>query len=422
MISNEKINSSTYKTVKILVAPLDWGLGHATRCVPVIKELINQQCEVWIAAAGVQRTLLQEEFPSLSFVELPGYEIKYGKNRALTIFRLLCSIPKILIRIKQEKAWLRAFRAAERPDAIISDNRYGLYAPGLCSVFITHQLCIRTPFGKVADGWLRRINYRAIRSFSRCWVPDIEGDRSLAGELSHPARLPDIPTRYIGWLSRFGEELDAYGRGTGEGEIPGSLLVLLSGPEPQRTILEKKILEQAGSYAGRITLVRGLPGEKTRKPDGRPRREGADGPAEWAADLRSASHACGSFPAAGEGLIVYDHLPAKALAPLIREAEVVLSRSGYSTVMDLATLGKRAVLIPTPGQTEQEYLGAYLAGKQWAVCVKQSEFSLTEAVRMARNFPYTWKGGDDGSDLLRREIRSLLEELGGADQSFPDLG
>jgi hypothetical protein len=142
-------------------------------------------------------------------------------------------------------------------------------------------------------------------------------------------------------------------------------------------------------------------------------------------------------------MIIYDHLPAKALATLIREAEIVVSRSGYSTVMDLATLGKRAVLIPTPGQTEQEYLGAYLAGRQWAVCVKQAEFSLAEAVRMARNFPYSWKRGDDGSDLLRREIRSLLEELGkpdlrksdeqkpdrrprqrgaGADQSLPDLG
>jgi UDP-N-acetylglucosamine:LPS N-acetylglucosamine transferase len=112
-------------------------------------------------------------------------------------------------------------------------------------------------------------------------------------------------------------------------------------------------------------------------------------------------------------MIVYDHLPAKALAPLIREAEIVLARSGYSTVMDLATLGKRAVLIPTPGQTEQEYLGAYLAGKQWAVCVKQAEFSLPEAVRMARSFPYTWLEGDNGRDLLCQEIRSLLQELDG---------
>src|ERR1700743_2011649 len=136
---------------RVLVAPLDWGLGHATRCVPIIKELLNQKCEVWIAVTGQQKSLLQEEFPSLPFVELPGYGIKYGKNRAFTVLQIVYSIPKILIRIKQEKTWLRGFIAREKPDAVISDNRYGLYAPGLPSVFMTHQLLIKTPWGRAAD-------------------------------------------------------------------------------------------------------------------------------------------------------------------------------------------------------------------------------------------------------------------------------
>ena len=368
---NIKINNPEGKRIKILVAPLDWGLGHATRCIPVIKELINQKCEVWVAATGAQKTLLKEEFPFLRFVELPGYAIKYGKNRALTIFRLIFSIPKILIRIKLEKAWLRTFQAKEDPDAVFSDNRYGLYAPGLFSVFITHQLRIRTPFGKFTDDWLQRINYRAIGRFSRCWVPDVEGAFSLAGELSHPARLPVITTRYIGWLSRFevpapGTDDALVGLSPGTNAPgPDNLLILLSGPEPQRTILENRIMEQAVSWSGPITLVRGLPGGE---------RPGPKTPA-----IR---------PVPPPNMIIHDHLPTTALAAVIQEAGWVLSRAGYSTVMELMKMGKKAIFIPTPGQTEQEYLGNYLAGRGLALCVRQSAFSLPETMAEARNFPF----------------------------------
>jgi len=229
-----KINNPDAKKLKVLVAPLDWGLGHVTRCIPIIKELINQKCIVVAAVSGIQKTILLREIPDLDFVELPGYGIKYGKNRAMTVFQLICSIPKILIRVNREKAWLRAWVGRERPDLIISDNRYGLYSPGIVSIFMTHQLLIRTPFGPVADRILQRMNYAFIRRFSLCWVPDAEGADGLAGELSHPVRLPDIPVRYIGWLSRFG------GEGSGIGGAGFDLLVLLSGPEPQRGLLEKK--------------------------------------------------------------------------------------------------------------------------------------------------------------------------------------
>ncbi|HXC04315.1 MAG TPA: glycosyl transferase family 28, partial [Bacteroidia bacterium] len=224
-----KINNSQRQHPRVLVAPLDWGLGHATRCIPIIKELLNQRCEVIIAASGSQKALLQVEFPSLTFVELRGYKIKLGKNRVLTIFGLIGSIPKILIRIKREKAWLREFLSHDALDLIISDNRYGLAAPGICCVFVTHQLLIRTPFGWWADRLLQQMNYRLIRRFSRCWVPDREDEGGLAGELSHPAKTPGISLRYIGWLSRFevGPVTDKAG-GTPAGE--DYVLVLLSGP------------------------------------------------------------------------------------------------------------------------------------------------------------------------------------------------
>jgi UDP-N-acetylglucosamine transferase subunit ALG13 len=350
-----KINNPNARNPRVLVAPLDWGLGHATRCIPIIKELLNQKCEVVIGAIGAQKAILQGEFPSLTFIELPGYDIVYDKNRALTLLRLIEAIPKILIRIKRERAWLRQFSALEKLDLVVSDNRYGLALPGVFCVFVTHQLRIRTSFGRLADALLQRINYRLIGHFSRCWVPDIEAGDGLAGALSHPARMPGITTKYIGSLSRFGKISQS-----GDEDGP-DLLILLSGPEPQRSLLEAKVMAQAGGDMSthsrgrlcRIVLVRGLP---------------AGGPA---------------LPNIPPALTAYDHLPAAELESLMRKAKLIVARSGYSTVMDLARLGKRALLIPTPGQPEQEYLGNFLAGKGSAFCVKQSAFSLREALSLA---------------------------------------
>ncbi|HWK06264.1 MAG TPA: glycosyltransferase [Puia sp.] len=291
-----------------------------------------------------------------------------------------------MIRIKRENDWLKRFLATGKPDAVISDNRYGLYAPGLYSVFITHQLRIQTPWGSWADTLLQRIHYRAIRRFSICWVPDLEGAGSLAGILSHPGKLPAIPTRFIGLLSRL--ERPAAVERAAAMAAPAScdLLVLLSGPEPQRTIFEKKVLDQLASYSGSVVLVRGLPGSG------------------------ALSILPGEIPA---GVRVYNHLPARTLNVIINEAGIVLSRAGYSTIMDLLKLGKKAILVPTPGQTEQEYLGRHLSGKGIALCREQSTFSLAEALSGARDFPFVGIGGgrDAGGDLLRNALRSLLETV-----------
>jgi hypothetical protein len=374
-----KINNPKARNPRVLVAPLDWGLGHATRCIPIIKELLNQKCEVIIAAVGAQKAILQAEFPSLTLIEIPGYDIRYDKNRALTMLRLVGAIPKILIRIKQEKAWLKRFSASEKPDLVISDNRYGLALPGVFCVFVTHQLRIRTSLGRLADALLQRMNYRLIGHFSRCWVPDIEAGDGLAGALSHPARLPGIPTKYIGWLSRFGKVSQQH-RGVDAPIKDPELLILLSGPEPQRSLLEAGIMAQAGGDTGNIVLVRGLP-------------EG--GPT--LADIPP-------------GLTVYDHLPAVELELLMRRSRLVVARSGYSTVMDLARLGKRALLIPTPGQPEQEYLGPFLAGKGRAVCVKQSAFSLRESLALARQNAEGMIVSEPESGL-ETEIRTVLAML-----------
>jgi len=330
---------------------------------------------VIVAATGVQRALLQAEFASLTFVDLPGYRVSYGKNRAITIVRMIALIPKILIRIKQERAWLRGFAGREGVDLVISDNRYGLAVPGVFCVFITHQLRIRTPFGRWTDGLLQRMNYKLVNRFSRCWVPDIGGSGSLAGELSGPKRMPRVTTRYIGVLSRM--ERSAAKEGT-------YVLVILSGPEPQRTMLEKSILRQAAAVPDPIVLVRGLPGGGN------------------------------TLKEAPATVTVYDHLPSKELERVMAGAKLVIARSGYSTVMDLVRMRKRAVLIPTPGQTEQEYLGRYLEAKGWAACMLQNKFSLAGVLKEGAPEP-AWPADDNG-ERLRVEVLSVLA------QSCPALG
>lgn len=434
-----------------MIAPLDWGLGHATRCIPIINQLIALDCEVLIASSGGQKSLLEREFPGIRSLELPGYGIKYARGRWSTFLKLFIQIPKILTAIKRENHWLRTFLARERLDLVISDNRYGLHAEGVFSVFVTHQLCIQTPFGKgrfgrAAEQRLQKMQYRYIDFFSRCWVPDLETGGTLAGRLSHPELFPHTDVRYIGILSRFSDNAGIRSSEGGvlsgennevlfrEGEIPSSgggalsrgaeggfreeqdidILFLLSGPEPQRSLLERQVVRELRWFDGRAVIVRGLPGG--RQGISTKREEW-----EWAIERdkgRANDIAAGSFEMAD--VSVYSHLPAAALKKIMDRTSLVVSRAGYSTIMDLAALGKRAVLIPTPGQSEQEYLGQYLAGRKMFLCVKQDGFSLPAMLEAARRFPFRadeYSGrpgaGRRETDLLDREIREILAQIRG---------
>lgn len=332
----------------VLVAPLDWGLGHATRCVPVIRELLQQGCAVTIAASGRGSTLLQHEFPDLPVLSLRGYAIRYAATSWGLALTIVAQIPKLLLAVKKEHTWLQKVVADKRFDAVISDNRFGLHHPGIHSVFITHQLCIQTPRG-VGQKFLQRLNYSYINRFDECWVPDAESENNLSGQLSHPIRRPTVPLYYTGPLSRFGN--------VGRAAKKNDLLILLSGPEPQRTMLEKKLLAELQTSDLPFVLVRGLPGQT------------------------------GSPLEVANGTI-YPHLPATQLQQAIAGASLVVARCGYSTIMDLAAMQKRSILIPTPGQTEQEYLAKHLMQKNFALCLTQKNFRLKTALALAENFPY----------------------------------
>lgn len=371
MVKHKKFNvDQDDLSPKILLAPLDWGLGHATRCIPLIRELLQQNCAVTLAADGKSKCLLQQEFPQLPFLELPGYDIEYASTGWGLALKIVAQIPKLLAAIKQEQAWLENLVSGEQLDAVISDNRYGLNHSSTRSVLITHQLRIKVPL-TIAEDLLQETTYQYINRFSECWVPDAEGETNLAGELSHPLTKPSIPVYYTGPVSRFGQNKAE--------EKAGQILVLLSGPEPQRTLLEESLLNDFGDYTLPVVLVRGLPGDT----------------------------APISVP---EHVTVYNHLPAAELEEKIREASLVIGRCGYSTVMDLAALQKRSILIPTPGQTEQEYLARHLMQKNFAFCVEQKKFRLKQALELVDRFAFK-PFETTNNESLQRTVARFVSSL-----------
>ncbi|HEX2608299.1 MAG TPA: glycosyltransferase [Flavisolibacter sp.] len=291
---------------------------------------------------------MEKEFPNLKFLPLEGYQIRYASRKVLFTWRLISQLPRLLRTIKKEKIWMQQLLRNHSIDGVISDNRYGLYHATLPTVFITHQLRIHSGFGSVADSLVQKLHYRFIGRFSQCWVPDFAGTPNLAGSLSHPRKKPAIPVHYLGTLSRMQAEQDP---------STSHLVFLLSGPEPQRTLLENHVIKQLKNFTSKAIVLRGLPEE-------------------------------GSTPYISDSVTVYNHLPAEALQTILQNASLVICRSGYSSIMDLAALKKKSFLIPTPGQTEQEYLAVHLERIGFAPFMTQHRFDLDTALKKAAVFAY----------------------------------
>jgi uncharacterized protein (TIGR00661 family) len=357
------------KIPTVLIAPLDWGLGHATRCIPVIKIMNQNGWRVILAADGNTATLLKNEFPDLLLLTLKGYNIHYSTKKWMLPFTILLQIPKILSTIKTEHYWLQNTINTHQIDLVISDNRYGLHSSKIPSVFITHQLTIKMPIAWL-ERWVQKINYSYIQKFSQCWVPDFEGKINIAGVLSHPKTLLNIPTKYIGPLSRFITKENV--------AFQYTFCILLSGPEPQRTILEKIILKDTIALNEKIILVRGEPN---------------------ATNTISSS----------DRLTIYNHLSGEALNNVIQASEYIISRSGYTTVMELMCLQKKSILIPTPAQTEQEYLAEKLYQQQWCYVVPQHDFNIQSAMIAAKQFNYQLP--EINNQKLPSTILKLIEQL-----------
>lgn len=309
------------KGKKVLVCPLNWGLGHAARCIPLIHELIRQRNTVMIAGNGASIDLLKETFPSLQFLKLDGAEIRYSK-KGFSFITMLLQLPGMIWCVFTEHSMLQRLIKQYNIDVVISDNRYGLWSKKVKCILITHQLYIKLPQGW---NWLERgvnkVNHFFIRKYQKCWVPDLPAKPDLSGELSHSnINLSNI--RFIGILSRFDQIYEMVSSKKYE------VLVILSGPEPQRSILENILIEKLAMIDKDVMFVRGKPDDK-----------------ETLADKAN--------------ITFYNHLSKDALSHHLRESKYIICRSGYSSLMDLAALGRSAIIIPTPGQAEQEYLAHY---------------------------------------------------------------
>ncbi len=308
---------------------------------------MSQNVEVLLAADRRPFDLLKKEFPLLTLIRLPGYSISYPNDTRIAA-KVILQIPQLIYSAMNEHRMLRKIIRDFRVQAVISDSRFGLFARGIPSVYISHQIGIKmSPRLEWASHAVYLINRTLINRYSECWIPDFAGEDNLSGELSHHYPLPRN-AKYVGPLSRF-KKISGIGK-------EYDVLVLLSGPEPQRSILEGIVLDQLKASSYRSLVVRGVP-EKNQRIK------------------------------LSEFVTVVSSLESEALNVAILSSEIILSRPGYSTVMDLAVLGSRAIFIPTPGQTEQEYLAAiFLKNGTFYIC-RQDTFNLDEAVKEARQRP-----------------------------------
>ncbi len=345
----------------ILVAPLNWGLGHATRCIPIIRALLDNGDHPIIASDGQALELLKKEFPQLPVIELPSYDVEYAEKGQHLKLKLLKDSPKVWKAIRAEHRLLPHLIHEYRLDGIISDNRLGLYTSTIPCVIMSHQLQV------ISGGttWLStQLHLHFIRKFNACWIPDHDLAPNLTGKLSFNQDT-SLRKVYLGPISRF-----VYSKQT---QHKYDLLILLSGPEPQRGILEQKLMAQAKGYNGRVLFVAGIvePTQTVVK----------------------------------KGNITYhNYLSSNGLQKALDRSKVVLCRSGYTSIMDLTALRKRAFFIPTPGQFEQEYLAAHMESQGIAPFATQDDFKM-EMLEQVENY--------SGLGAVQEEvvgIRSLIED------------
>ena len=351
---------------KILIAFLDWGLGHATRCMPIIDALLKQKYQVFIAGNGKSLLMMQQQYPNLKSYELPNYNIQCNgdKNAA---WQILFQARKIYNAIKKEHQFLKSIIEQESINTIISDNRYGIYHQNCKNIFLSHQIAIQAPaFFSFTEPFFLKQFLKLISKFDELWIPDVESEEyNLSGKLSHNIDFP-IHVKYIGILSRFQE----YKESSTIDDERFDILALISGVEPSRSVFENTLIKELEKTNKECLLVCGkIEKQKTIKQQ--------------------------------KNITIINFLQGYELEYYLQQAEVVICRSGYSTVMDLMALEKKAIFIPTPGQTEQEYLAMNLAKQGIAIYQKQSSMNLKVALLQIESI----KGfKNNTSFLFRKEV------------------
>lgn len=328
--------------MKVLVAPLDWGLGHATRCVPVIREFLRQGAQVELAVVKSNARLLRRIFPNLRQHLAPSYNIvypKHGYNMGLWLLKNGVHLNRV---IRYEHHYAEKMVELHHFDVLVSDNRFGFYSKNAKSIYMTHQRRIAFPpvlsaFESTGILWHAAI----MRHFDEIWVPDLPEAPGFAGRMSH-VKLQPAPVKFVGALSRFSESGGTVQAASNDSErtlVSYKFVAVVSGVEPARSRFENLLKETFSKLDGRHAIIMGKP---------------ALGVKKWT-----------------EGNVdFFTHLEDEDFAETVRSAEWVVSRGGYSTVMDMAVLGARCIFVPTPGQYEQIVLARDLSE---SLCAKAIE-------------------------------------------------
>lgn len=343
----------------ILVAPLNWGIGHATRCIPIINELITCGFNPILASDGEALSLLKKEFPNLESIKLPSYQIKYPKKGTFFKIKLISRLPLITRAINQEYNLTQKLIEKYALCGIISDNRLGVRSNKVPSVIITHQLNVLSGATTFLSSYLHR---KFINKFDECWIPDEKEPNSLAEQLSYSKKIKN--KRYVGFLSRFKQQSVSK---------KYDLLVLLSGVEPMREILEKKLIAELKNYSGKVLFIKGKIEQHQQKKE-------------------------------VGNITFYNFLLSDELECAINESELIIARSGYSTIMDLAKLGKKAFFIPTSGQSEQEYLARNLKQKGIAPFSSEKNFKIGMLQEVE-----SYKGFEGVISLKKKDLFNLFK-------------
>lgn len=326
--------------------------------------------KVIIAADGRPLSFLEQQFPELDFERFESFTPSYSKGNLQTI-KLLSQLPSFIRHYHYDQQKTAFLVQKTGANAVISENRFGAFSKKVPSVYITHQLSI--PFSKslaFLSPFASRLHNLIISNYSSCWIPDLPEPLSLAGKLSKPCRFHKS-YHYIGILSRFKPVLES------DATTKKHLLVLLSGPEPQRSILEKKVIQQLESLPVEAFILRGLPDQN-------------------------------EIPKSAAHIRILNHANDSLLAELVTSAQYIVARAGYSTIMDLVAMGRSATLIPTPGQAEQEYLAAYMAQKGLFQKASQKAFDLG-ALLLQEQQPMGQI--ETGKELLEEKIGQWLTEI-----------
>lgn len=334
---------------------LNWGMGHATRSEVIIKELVEAGMDVTIASDGRALQVLQKSFPQCDFVSLPEWDIRYGA-KGMSIAGLIRQLPHLVSTWRKESMLVKTWLRKHSPDFIVTDNR-PLFCAHLAPLYyMTHQWNVQAGLWSGVARWIHRFWYRKAESI---WIPDTK-QSELAGALSQTS---DSRVRFIGPLSRLSHQ---------QVELDLTWLVVLSGPEPQRSMWEAELIGDMANWPGKGVVFRGVP----------------SGNEEWV-DM-------------SDCIRVMDYASPETLSKWMNRAEVVIARTGYSTLMDLYALGKRAVLVPTPGQTEQEYLATWWADKRGYAVTRQGEGNYTTLIHQVLEEPIPQPDGRNRvGELLR---------------------